>query len=127
MPKRSRWNRQAALPAVRKALAGANFESRRTLYGILAAMGTAEAWGLVMEGFFDDSFEMVKTAGRALRQSVGIDGNFDLARRRSFRLGEVDAVGDVTGDFRPPTRRRTGSAPADVLLAGACGLSSALT
>ncbi|NNF08089.1 MAG: HEAT repeat domain-containing protein [Candidatus Eisenbacteria bacterium] len=61
---------KVALPAVKKALKDAPFESRRVLYSVLANMKTAESQRLVLDAFYEDNFEMVKMAGRALRSAL---------------------------------------------------------
>jgi HEAT repeat protein len=71
---------KAALPAVKKALAGADFHEKRILYEILARMHTAESLRLVLDAFFEPNFEMVKTVGRALRADVG---NLSPAERKA--------------------------------------------
>ncbi len=71
---------KAALPAVKKALAGADFHEKRVLYEILARMRTAESLRIVLEAFFEPNFELVKTVGRALRADVG---NLSPAERKA--------------------------------------------
>jgi len=73
-----------ALPAVKKALAAADFDARKVLYAILADMRTPEAWRLVMGAFFDDNFELVKVAGRALRGATPGLGEKERAAMARF-------------------------------------------
>lgn len=61
---------KAALPAIRKELADADFKTREVLFRILARMHTAESLKLVLETFFFSNFEVVKMAGRALREEA---------------------------------------------------------
>ncbi len=62
---------KAALPAVKRALADADFGRKQVLVGILARMHTVETLKLALDTFFDASFETVKATGRTLRAEVG--------------------------------------------------------
>jgi len=61
---------KAALPALKKEMARADFHTRTVLLNILARMRGAEPLRLVLETFFEENFELVKAAGRALRSEV---------------------------------------------------------
>ena len=61
---------RAALPAVKKELATADFHTKRVLYAILARLHSAESIHLLLEGFFDPNFEMVKAVSRELRSQI---------------------------------------------------------
>jgi HEAT repeat protein len=61
---------RAALPALKKEMARADFHTRTVLLGILARMRGTEPLRIVLETFFEDNFELVKAAGRALRSQV---------------------------------------------------------
>jgi hypothetical protein len=61
---------RAALPALKKEMARADFHTRTVLLNILARMRGAEPLRIVLETFFENNFELVKAAGRALRSEV---------------------------------------------------------
>jgi HEAT repeat protein len=61
---------RAALPAVKKELATADFHTKRVLYAILARLHSAESIHLLLDGFFDPNFEMVKAVSRELRSQI---------------------------------------------------------
>jgi HEAT repeat protein len=123
---------RAAMGAVRKELAEADFHTRNVLLRILARMSTAESLGLVLETFFDPNFEVVKAAGRALRNEVpsltparrkaAAKTSLAFLRRKTVRssrsatnstliylgaLAHPDAVMDLLGFSGPEETRST--------------------
>jgi HEAT repeat protein len=61
---------RAALPALKRELVRADFRTRVVLLNILARLRGAEPLRIVLETFFEENFELVKAAGRALRSEV---------------------------------------------------------